>query len=186
MPYLPNIPQPTDQLSQSQADILGNFQALDPIVNGINNFIKLPEQGVGPATAVNQMALYTKDVGGVTAMFIRPENTLAGGAEVDFTTAVKAADGWTRLPSGILLKWGTATITAGSNPLLVAYGAPNFNHLYSVVVNTITVPVAGHFYFSQITQNGVLTFRAWVIELSGAGANLAADDVDVNWYAVGD
>ena len=35
MPFNPNVPQPTDYISASQAQILANFQALAPVVGGI-------------------------------------------------------------------------------------------------------------------------------------------------------
>jgi hypothetical protein len=110
MAYQKDIPQATDQLSQSQADILGNFQALGPLVNGINNYIILPEQATSPATLVNQMALYTKDVGGFTALFLKPENSASpAGPERDITTIVGNANGnCITLPSGIKVQWGNA------------------------------------------------------------------------------
>lgn len=109
MAFQPNIPLATDQLSQSQLDIQGNFQALDPIFNGINNFLLLPIQGSAPATSGTQVALYSKT--GITTnqeLFFR---RISNGAEIDFTGSLQATDGWSRLPSGILIKWGTATVT---------------------------------------------------------------------------
>jgi len=60
MPYLPNIPQPTDNISDSQGQILGNFQQLQtsfsvnhvPLTTASNNgkhtFIEMPTLGSDP------------------------------------------------------------------------------------------------------------------------------------------
>lgn len=109
MAYNPNIPQPTDQLSQSQADILANFTALNPIFNGVNNFILFPIQGSGPATSGTQVAVYSKT--GITTnqeLFFR---RISSGVEIDMTGSAQATNGWSRLPSGVLIKWGTTTVT---------------------------------------------------------------------------
>lgn len=72
MPYNPNIPQPTDILSDSQGDLLGNFQALDTSFgidhykfsdltanNGFHNkvttpvFVANPPTGLPPVTVAN-------------------------------------------------------------------------------------------------------------------------------------
>lgn len=108
MAYQPNIPTSTDQVSQSQLDIQGNFQALEPMFNGINNFILLPVQGSAPATSSTQVALYSKT--GISTnqeLFFR---RTSNGVEIDCTGSLQGSDGWSRLPSGILIKWGTATV----------------------------------------------------------------------------
>ena len=60
MAYQPNIPNASDQFSQSQMDIQGNFQSLNPVFMGINNYLYLPVQGSGPTTSGTQVALYAK------------------------------------------------------------------------------------------------------------------------------
>lgn len=136
MAYNANIPQPSDSLSQSQADILANFQAIAPLFNqGIQQFIILPEQSAAPATSANEVALYSKDVSGVSQLFMRRESN---GIELDFTSSLQASSGWARLPSGILIKWGSATPTRntlGTVTYNTSGTIPVFTAVYSVMVS---------------------------------------------------
>lgn len=118
MPYQPLIPLATDKKSVSQGDIKNNFTLLEDTYNGINNKIILKEQAVSPASAVNQMALYTKvNAHGVTSLFVLPET--GAGNEVDITTAHHAVNGWCLLPCGILMLWAYTTV--GPSPANVTY-----------------------------------------------------------------
>jgi hypothetical protein len=150
VPYNANIPQPTDRISDSQADILGNFIALNTVMGenhytfgtaneGKHQYVSLPEQGAAPATAVNEAALYTK-IGTYDAtnsqLFFRRENN---GAEIECTASSLATNGWSYLPSGVLLKWGEGTTPAGGNWVLtfaVAATIPVFADVYQVMITT--------------------------------------------------
>lgn len=122
MAYNNAIPAAGDLISQSQDDIQQNFAAIQTLVevnhetfaaanSGKHKYVTLTEQGADPVTAINELALYSKDVGGVTALFLRNENN---GAVVDITTATKAATGTCTLPCGITLKWGFGQLTVGN------------------------------------------------------------------------
>lgn len=95
MAYLPNIPAATDVISQSQSQIQGNFQALAPFGAG---YVQLSQQATNPAVAGTNIALFQASTGGVSL-----KN--AAGTVVDFTTKATGSNGWTRLPSGILIQW---------------------------------------------------------------------------------
>ena len=148
MAYNPNIPQPTDQLSISQGDLLGNFQALQTLIDvnhvdfadadmGKHKWVSLPQQAGAPGTTNTELALYTaiSPTSGTPELFIqRPAN----GAFINFTEAVGAPNGWTRLPSAILLKWGSA----GANGLTtitfpVAADIPPFINVFNILCNYI-------------------------------------------------
>ncbi len=108
MAWQPNIPQGTDQVDISQADIQGNFQALDPIFNGINNFLKLPVQGSAPTTSASQVALYSANDGfGSPQLFYEAPSS---AFVVNLTGSGQATNGWARLPSRVLIKWGTIDV----------------------------------------------------------------------------
>lgn len=137
MAFNPNIPQPTDSLSQSQQDILANFQAIAPLFDqGIQNFVILPVQGSAPATGASELALYSKAVSGTPQLFMRQQSN---GAEFNFTSSLQASSGWARLPSGILIKWGSATAPSRNSLATVTYntggGIPAFVAVYSVMVS---------------------------------------------------
>ena len=125
MAYNKDIPQASDAPSTSQAQLLDNFQSIHALLSvdhvttpfaspasgnqGKHNQVTLPEQSAAPTTAANEMALYTKEVSGASSLFLRNENN---GNEVDITFATKATTGEANLPSGINIKWGTATTNA--------------------------------------------------------------------------
>lgn len=136
MAYVSTIPQATDKLSVSQGDLLNNFIAIDTFVNvnhygfgtadeGKHLYIQMPITGSPPGTAADEVALYT-DTGltsGNPELWVRRESN---GAQIAFTEAVKTSAGWTMLPSGVLLQWGTGTIDASGS------GTINFPRTFPV------------------------------------------------------
>lgn len=83
----PNIPQPRDLLSNSQGDLLTNFQQLNTQfgVNhvpfddasadkGKHKFVTIVEQSNDPETNVDEQIIYSKDDGGQPELFARPQN----------------------------------------------------------------------------------------------------------------
>jgi hypothetical protein len=120
MAYNPAIPAANDLLSQSQQDIQQNFAAIQTLL-GINHinfgavgegkhlYLQLPEHAA-PVTAVNEAGFYA-NVGAtstVTELFFRRENN---GASIPMTEReTGGAPGWTFLPSGIMLQFGTANV----------------------------------------------------------------------------
>ena len=139
MPFNNNIPLANDKLSTSQADINGNFQAVNTYVNvdhtafniadqGKHKQISFIQQAADPATGPTEAALYTKDsvaVPGTAGLFYRPPNS---GAVAEFSYALKANPGWTILPSGIIMKWGSFFCNPGAGNAVYVAGAgiPNF------------------------------------------------------------
>jgi len=134
MPWNQNIPQPGDKLSQSQADLRGNFQALDTYVQVDHVAIAAADQGkhkkvsyvsqayvapiLGPVTAANEAIIFARDsiaVPGTTALFYKGPGLadIAGAAEFSYANA--ASPGYTILPSGIWLQWGTGNGNAQQN-----------------------------------------------------------------------
>lgn len=81
MAYNADIPQASDDPSQSQGQILANFQALNTFLSvnhvdindptqGQHKFLQMPEQASAPSTAGNTGAVYTKEVSGATQLFL--------------------------------------------------------------------------------------------------------------------
>jgi len=150
MPFNENIPQSTDIPATSQAQLLANFKAIKTLVDvnhdtfsaadeGKHKFANFPEQGVNPATAVNEVALFSREstLTGISELCVRNENN---GTIYEFTSRGVS---WTRLPSGILLKWGIATADGDSTVTFpVAANIPAFTTCYSVQL-TLVVAAAG-------------------------------------------
>jgi hypothetical protein len=129
--YNPNIPQPTNQISVSQDQILQNFQSLNPFILGV---FELPPQASFPsATGNNILFAKTYSTTGLEEVFIQN----AAGVNYPITAANPIQNaGWTFLPSGILLKWGNGTATGLTNVSLV-YGP-----VFTTVFQTLLSPIA--------------------------------------------
>jgi hypothetical protein len=176
MPYNANIPQATDAISDSQNDILDNFQSINtwaqvnhvgfdsPPNTGKHFFVEMPQQGAASVTAIGEVGLQCLasafGAGSPTLVFL-PENA---GTPVEMTSAQKAASGWTILPSGILLKWGSITVNAyGTTNFVYPVGAiPPFSAVYLVQLQSASNNLNSDYnitanYNTQASTNLVLT-----------------------------
>lgn len=164
--YTSNIPQPSDDPSQSQDQILQNFQSLNT-ANSVNHiayndadegkhkFLQMPEQGSAPTTAADEGAVYTKVSNSTTELFWRRESN---GTEVQLTdgTPTAAGKGETFLPGGILIQWGTGTGTSGGSAVSFL---TSFTTIYQVVAtaqNTSGTSVA----VESITNAGFTAYTS--------------------------
>jgi len=129
MAYNNAIPAPGDLLSQSQDDILKNFQAINTFVNinheafnsvaphaqGKHKQIEMPVQAAAVATDPTQWSMYVKNnTLGVPApaVWLTPPVSAqhpAPANPIDITTATMASPGRCTLPCGLVLQWGTGT-----------------------------------------------------------------------------
>lgn len=145
MAYNAAIPQATDKLSTSQPQILGNFQTLEPFGLGYADF---PVQGAAPTLGAGDTGLYTLSYATTSAneMYIvkpsvdAPTNVPFSASKMSNTAIASCDDGWTYLPSGLLMAWGQFQITAdGSTTITVqaTSGNPNFNKTFMAMVTPI-------------------------------------------------
>ena len=141
MAYNSDIPQASDDPSQSQGQILANFQELNTFLSvnhvalndgdqGKHKFLQLPEQASAPSTGANEGGLYTKEVSGATQLFFREESS---GTERQITSAFSAAtNGSCTIPGGLVIQWGLAA-GVGDNSQI------NFNSSFSTAVYNINL-----------------------------------------------
>lgn len=156
MAYNNNIPLANQPLNTSQADILANFAAIKTLIDinhvtfdvpdqGKHKFVSFPLQSAAPVFGANETGLYNK----VYATTVKDElyvhkEVFGGTVDIPFTAStlsntspVNTMDGWTYLPSGLLLKWesisgnGLTTITTSTGPA--------FTNIFSVLL-TVTNP----------------------------------------------
>lgn len=141
MAYQTNKPQPTDVKSQSQADLLGNFQALSPFGNGFADFtVKVAT----PAIAAGDTGLYTRNNATTTQneMYIQKKMNSVD-TQIPMTASILSNTagssqlaGWSYLPSGLLIKWGKSAITNSliynSINMDTLSGGPAFTHVFNV------------------------------------------------------
>lgn len=181
MAYKNNIPQPTDQLSVSQGDLLNNFSAIAAAFNlnhvnfnasaqGKHAFVELVTQSPKPTTAAGEVGLYSQS----SSFTSQPELAIqkqTGGVSYEFTSAgyvvgTAAVPGWAVLPSGILLKWGTTTTNGAGNATVTlnAAGQPTYSACY------ICIPTANFALgVSNIVQFSSFTGTASAIFFSNTG-----------------
>lgn len=154
MVYQASIPQPTDQLSKSQADILGNFQFLNTIASGI---FDAPVQATAPTIAAGDTGLYTlfNASTGRNEMYVIDAN----GNTYPITASLQAQNGWTILPSGLLIKWGLNSTTGGSQFITfpVAATIPVFNNVFNASVTTTQAVGSGNLFvlLNSVTTTGL-------------------------------
>lgn len=190
MAWNPNIPQPTDTLSQSQADILGNFQALDALFDdGIQNVVLLPVQTSDPTTSSTQIALYSK-VGISTAQELFLRRT-SNGAVQDTTGSLQANSGWSYLPSGILIKWGFATVPNRNGIATVTYNTggtiPVFNNVFNVTANVTFTGTSGSVQNNINIALAVGNITTTTFDVFGRAIGLpgSTPPFTINFFAIG-
>lgn len=152
MPYNNAVPKATDRISDTQLPIKNNFAAIETVVSvnhvkfddasgnqGKHKWASFPEQVAAPSTAANEMAIYSmfSTLSAQTELFVRKEGDTAS---YEFTSSLAGNEGWTRLPSGILLKWASGNITNASGittfSWAVAATIPVFSSVFDVHVTT--------------------------------------------------
>lgn len=149
MAYTNNIPTATATPSSEQQLITDNFAELDTCLSvnhvalndanqGKHKHVTFPEQSSNPSTAADETAIFSKlsALSAETELFIRKEGD---GTVYEFTSSGAAQVGWTRLPSGILIKWAGGLITAASGLTTYTWptGAtiPAFTNVFTALVS---------------------------------------------------
>lgn len=164
MAFNANIPQPNDQLSQSQLDLLANFQAIDiwtqvnhVAFNGGNQgkhtWVTFTQQ-VGATPFVNGevgLSNYNAPLTGTKELFISLFNSAGTKFEYPISQSILStvpvpafgSTGFAYFPSGIIAKWGRATgLVNGVNSInldtATATGGPRFTTIINVQLTTIS------------------------------------------------
>jgi hypothetical protein len=189
MAYKANKPEANDQISVSQADIKGNFTDIDTLVAvdhvgfnltgaGMHKQVNLLRNGT-PVLNVGGYGLYVDNAGfpgtldTTNLQLIRVGHStfpICGPAASSAVT-----NGFSYLPSGIILKWGTVTL--GANPTPVTINLPNSIHNAQVSFSSALAPMG--------------TTIAAVIANTGVGNNKidiytgGASGVNVCWFVIG-
>jgi hypothetical protein len=139
--YYQNKPLATDKLNTSQSDLFTNFGAINTWTGidhlnfgngnaGKHDKVQLPPiaSGIQPAVVATELALYNflNPTTAANELYVKKVG-IAGAAGIPMTARGGTTAGWTYLPSGLLVKWGTITTTAASSVTLNAVAGPSFN-----------------------------------------------------------
>ena len=170
MAYQSGIPEATDRKNASQSAIKDNFGALKTAfetnhgafnggIQGKHTIVALPQQTtsgtVPPATSATEMSIYCKTNGASPALWIRPTGQAAGlqtpDLDIDFTTYGDTATGWSRLPSGLIIKWGTGTVGAANAEGTAIYDStvPFSNFFIALISREGNLADAGAFWIKE-------------------------------------
>lgn len=208
MAFLPNIPQSTDQLSISQGDLLNNFQILGAIAGNGNpssasinvtsgfNWVYLPPQASTPPAGASFTAghiglySYPSTVTSQNELYINKRNQatvvqVAATASILSVNSAPAAlsAGWTYLPSGILLKWGSNISANGQTTINFPVDAtiPAFTTCFTVIPQIYSTAVGDVDLAIRVTNVSAASFGVYGSSRSTTGA--AA--VTFNYLAIG-
>lgn len=152
MAYTANCPQANQQISQSQPLIQANFMALAAFGNGYADF---PVQSSAPSLSSGDTGLYTLANSETTKneMYIvkpsvdAPTNIPFTASSMSDNTMALSVNGWSYLPSGLLMKWGEMQIVSDGLTdvdVSIISAGPDFNQVFtafvSPILNTGTTP----------------------------------------------
>lgn len=216
--YLNNIPQAADFPSNSQSQILTNFASIQSLVDvdhvdfangaaGQHNKVTLFNQAGGlpvfsplgvvgmysagnavgfSATNQNELWLNTTSAG---ATVVQIPTTASSLGIVRPAYSASGLNGWTLLPSGIKMAWGTATATgtiaAQTVTLVAPYQMPTTIMSIQVSAFDNTVTTANPYSCWVGTQNAANQFTVFVSKYSGGNFIPAPNTVQFNWLAIG-
>lgn len=156
MPTYPynDTPQATQRKNATQPLIKTNFLSINSTITQEHLPINDPGANAGkhkqvtftnvaaPAFGATEIGIYNNNASGAQELYVKK----AGGTGYPFTAGNLATIGWTRLPSGLLIKWGNANATAGLYTYTFPVGAtiPAFTTIYSINITT---------YYIMATEN---------------------------------
>jgi len=196
MAYISNIPQPTDAVKDSQPLILGNFTEI-PTLLEINHIgfvggaddgkhikVDFTASATHPVVAANQLLIYNYVNPTTTEneLYVKKVGGLAT-AGIPFTASLDAAEGYTYLPSGILIRWGNDSGTGEFS--ITKNNAPKFSHIYNIQLTAKTSGV-GDTNKAIVYQSSVLTGAGFTINVA-AVERLSATPATVicHWMVIG-
>ncbi len=189
MSYNPSIPQADDLISESQLAIQTNFSQLNTIFEkdhveydnattadrGKHKQSTYPDSSSDPATAGNELALYSKDVGGNSRFFMRQESS---GTVIQLSgiDPVLMTNGYTFLPGGVIFQWGEIAPVSGKSSTPVSFPIAFPNTVFQVVIT------GDH-------SSSVGSFDAWIlsgtIALGGFTIRNNVHNFAFHWLAIG-
>lgn len=199
---LNNVPLAGQTLGQTQAPINQNFSVIDTAFQvdhedynttnqGMHNRVSFLAQSPAPTPLAGIVQLYSQ----VSSITSQPElvfahqlgSTAPTAAQiVEFTSAGWANPGWTRLPSGIMLKWHAGISMASMSTLAInlnadVAGSPNFTNVFSVFL-TPANPGSSSKYNTVIVVQSIVGF---VVTFAQQGLVNPPSGYTISYLAIG-
>lgn len=186
MPITTNVPLPNQSLATSQPLIQGNFVTIEAAFiqdhvdygitgQGKHNQVTFPVQASAPSYLNGEVGLFNLLNSNTSA----DELYVAKGTNpgIAFTASLQNTNGWSYLPSGILLKWGTAGVSgSGNTTITFPTGAtyPAFNSIYSVQISPVST--TSNQIGPKINMYGTTTITVY---------NPGSNAINVTYFAIG-
>lgn len=189
--YQSNIPQPSNRLKDSQADLLENFQAIQELIDvnhvafntgdsGKHKWVTFPVQGSAPSFDSGESGLFNATNATTTKneLYVHKPSFL-GEVDIPFTasilsnTALASCDyGWSYLPSGLLIKWGAvagnaSTVTINFQALS---GGPAYTNVFRVYLSPFDSGTAVNFTCGQRSVATTTSVSAYCNNPSGTAS----------------
>lgn len=182
MSFNPNIPQSSDIPSQSQGQILTNFQQLNTVFDvdhvpfndatavnrGKHDQSTYIELSVDPATLADEVSFYSKDSGGNSRLFMRQESsgTVIQMSGEDPVNA--ASSGSTFLAGGLIYAWNRETVS--NNTTVTVSAVTNIHQVVLTIEDASATPmsrvyvfsVAGNTFRTKVPTGGSAVIR-WMV-----------------------
>lgn len=190
MAYQPNIPGPNTNLSVSQGDLLGNFQALNTVFgvdhnqfNAVTNAgthlqVTMPSFGTPGSPGGTASVLYTKNVASSPTLYFKNGTAdsvvWTGGSGTGLSTVSSSN---LTLPNGLQFSYGSAT-TNPSGDFLVTFNFPN--NLYSATLTRIITSSGNRGFVQWKTAPTKTSGTARMLDSGGSGIQ-----GDFFWMAIG-
>lgn len=216
--YNGTIPQGNDPLDISQPEILNNFGAIMTLIDndhadfalgsgvaGQHNRVSFIAQSASPPTGTTVSPSFLAGQVGVYTFFnaTTSQNELyvnklnqATTVQIPVTASVLSITsapgnnvfGWTYLPSGLLLKWGTQTGISGIQNIIVNGGGlgPNFSGVMQIQITTTNTTPSDPGTFVTLANNWNIPANSF-FQVYGSIRTTVAPSVGAScsWLAIG-
>ncbi len=213
MVYQPNIPNATDAIKNSQADVQRNFQSIgtafdknhgdfNSAIPGQHVVVQMPVQVAtpNPPFAATDVALYNLNDAITTKseMYVHKIQN-ATTAEIPMTasilstsTPLLASSGWTYLPSGIIMKWGNVTVPVPTSPdqQVIVFPVAADIPVFSVCIQVMITPVlqdnaGGTSAWSPTIYTGSTKTTGFNIRFGYSSSGFSPFYAAINYLAIG-
>ena len=195
---LNNVPLPGNTLLGTRDQIAANFSNINTGFSANHNeltlagagkhkYLQMPQQLAVPVTVATEAGLCAKigaKSGKSELVFTRD----GVATEIPFTECKQNPIGWTMLPSGLVMKWGTGTIAGGvlSHPCTFLVGADMRAFTaapYSIQLTLSSNTVSGANGWDYVIY--VSAFNSLGFTVARVNAGYAAGAIEYNYLAIG-
>jgi hypothetical protein len=169
MTYNPSIPGQNDLISASQSQIQTNFSqantafgidhtAFDVALNQGKHKQSTYVEISDPTTVANELAVYSKDSGGVTQLFLRRENN-GTVIQMSIGDPIASTNGSSFLPGGVVIKWGQIDFSAASKAVTFASAFPTAVFSITLAADTSTPSGNGIVSYTSLSTSGFTAYQ---------------------------